>query len=215
VGAAHPAPLGPRHQNGSAQLATLLMRRGAVIVTALMLAWNGEATPGDVAYVLTAYFVIHGYLHDIGIHVRNLQRSVNDMEELVTLDAEPLGVRDRIGAPPVRITRGEVRFDRVGFRYGARQQPLFRDLSLTIRAGERGGLVGHSGSGKTTFVKLRTGDRHRPPAVHGARARPHSGVRRRPGGGRGRSRASDRPLRRHLPPPVRAPGPGADAGEVT
>jgi ATP-binding cassette subfamily B protein len=140
--------------NGSAQLATLLVLRGAVIVTVLVLSWSGDATPGDVAYVLTAYFVIHGYLHDIGVHVRNLQRSVNDMEELVALQAEPLGVQDRVGAPPIRITRGEVRFDRVSFRYGARPQPLFKDLTLTIRAGERVGLVGHSGSGKTTFVKL-------------------------------------------------------------
>jgi ATP-binding cassette, subfamily B, bacterial len=140
--------------NGTAQLATLLVLRGAVILTVLVLCWNGHATPGDVAYVLTSYFVIHGYLRDVGVHVSHLQRSVNDMEELVALQVEPLGVQDRIGAPPIRITRGEVRFDRVGFRYGAHREPLFRDLSLTIRAGERVGLVGHSGSGKTTFVKL-------------------------------------------------------------
>jgi ATP-binding cassette subfamily B protein len=140
--------------NGTAQLTALLVLRGAVIVTVLVMVWNGHASPGDVAYVLSAYFVIHGYLHDVGSHVRNLQRSVNDMEELVALHAEPLGVKDRPGAPPIRITRGEVRFDRVTFRYAARPQPLFKDLSLTIRPGERVGLVGHSGSGKTTFVKL-------------------------------------------------------------
>jgi ATP-binding cassette subfamily B protein len=141
-------------ENSSAQLATLLVLRGAVIVTVLVLSWNGHATPGDVAYVLTSYFVVHGYLRDVGLHVSHLQRSVNEMEELVALQAEPLGIQDRIGAPPIRITRGEVRFDRVSFRYAARPQPLFKDLSLTIRAGERVGLVGHSGSGKTTFVKL-------------------------------------------------------------
>jgi ATP-binding cassette subfamily B protein len=139
---------------GTAQLTMLLVLRGAVILTVLVLSWYGEASPGDVAYVLTSYFVIHGYLRDVGVHVANLQRSVNEMEELVALQAEPLGVQDRISAPPIRITRGEVRFDRVTFRYGARPQPLFKDLSLTIRAGERVGLVGHSGSGKTTFVKL-------------------------------------------------------------
>jgi ATP-binding cassette subfamily B protein len=107
-----------------------------------------------VAYVLTSYFVVHGYLRDVGLHVSHLQRSVNEMEELVALQAEPLGVQDRAKALPIRITEGEVRFDRVSFRYGARPQPLFKDLSLTILAGERVGLVGHSGSGKTTFVKL-------------------------------------------------------------
>jgi ATP-binding cassette subfamily B protein len=140
--------------NGSMQLATLLVLRGAVILTVLVLCWNGHATAGDVTYVLTSYFVIHGYLRDVGFHVGNLQRSVNEMEELVALQVEPLGVQDGANAPPIRISRGEVRFDRVSFHYGAHPHPLFRDFSLTIRAGERVGLVGHSGSGKTTFVRL-------------------------------------------------------------
>src|SRR5258708_9347396 len=76
------------------------------------------------------------------------------MEELVAMQAEPLGVQDCVGAPAIRITRGAVLFDRVTFRYGVHPQPLFRELSLKIRAGERVGLVGHSGSGKTTFVPL-------------------------------------------------------------
>jgi ATP-binding cassette, subfamily B, bacterial len=59
-----------------------------------------------------------------------------------------------VGAPAIRIKRGAVLFDRVTFRYGAHPQPLFRELSLAIHAGERVGLVGHSGSGKTTFVRL-------------------------------------------------------------
>ena len=63
-------------------------------------------------------------------------------------------MEDHAAAPPIRIGNGAVRFDRVTFRYGAHPQPLFQDLSLTIRAGERVGLVGHSGSGKTTFVRL-------------------------------------------------------------
>jgi ATP-binding cassette, subfamily B, bacterial len=140
--------------NGSAQLVTLLVLRGAVILTVLVLCWYGHATPGDVAYVLTSYFVIHGYLRDVGFHIGNLQRSVNEMEELVTMQAEPLGVHDRVSAPAIKISRGAVLFDRVTFRYGAHPQPLFRELSLAIHAGERVGLVGHSGSGKTTFVRL-------------------------------------------------------------
>jgi ATP-binding cassette subfamily B protein len=140
--------------NGSAQLATLLVLRGAVILTVLVLCWYGHATPGDVAYVLTSYFVIHGYLRDVGFHIGNLQRSVNEMEELVSMQVEPLGVPDRPNAPAIRITCGAVLFDRVTFRYGAHPQPLFQELSLVIRAGERVGLVGHSGSGKTTFVRL-------------------------------------------------------------
>ncbi|QCN96096.1 ABC transporter ATP-binding protein [Azospirillum argentinense] len=144
-----------RHtRHSTAQLVILLMIRSGVVATALWLWWRGQATPGDVAYVLTTYFVVHGYLRDIGMHINHLQRSINEMEELVAIHAEPLGVEDRPDAVPLRITAGEVRFDRVTFRYGGHTTPLYRDLSVTIRAGERIGLVGPSGSGKTTFVKL-------------------------------------------------------------
>ncbi|MDX8442468.1 ABC transporter ATP-binding protein [Mesorhizobium australafricanum] len=140
--------------NGTTQGALLLLMRAAVIGLALMLwAW-GQASAGDVAFVLTSFFVLQGYLRDIGTHIRNLQRSINDMEELVDFQSEPLGIEDRPGAQPIRITDGHISFDKVTFHYGNHRLPLYRDFSVDIAAGERIGLVGHSGSGKTTFVKL-------------------------------------------------------------
>jgi len=140
--------------SGQLQSALLLALRTGITSYAVFLWWSGRATPGDVTFVLTSYFVVHGYLRDIGQHVRNLQRSANEMEEMVEFQSQPLGVVDHPGARPIRITNGEIVFDRVTFRYGAHAEPLFRDFSLRISAGERVGLVGHSGSGKTTFVKL-------------------------------------------------------------
>ena len=61
---------------------------------------------------------------------------------------------DHADAKSIRVTRGQIVYDRVTFRYGGQTEPLFSDFSLRIRAGEPVGLVGHSGSGKTTFVKL-------------------------------------------------------------
>jgi ATP-binding cassette subfamily B protein len=139
---------------GTGQNILLLVVRTALISAGLWLWWSGQATPGDVTYMLTTYFVVHGYLRDVGQYIHNLQRSVNEMDELVELHATPIGVTDRKDAVPMRITAGEVRFENVGFHYGAHETPLYRDLSVTIKAGERVGLVGHSGSGKTTFVKL-------------------------------------------------------------
>ncbi|MER9407162.1 ABC transporter ATP-binding protein/permease [Mesorhizobium caraganae] len=140
--------------NGTTQGAMLLVLRTAVIGLSLMLWTWGQATAGDVAFVLTSFFVLQGYLRDIGTHIRNLQRSINDMEELVDFQSQPLGIEDRPGAAPIRITQGAIRFDHVTFHYGSHRLPLYRDFSVDIAAGERVGLVGHSGSGKTTFVKL-------------------------------------------------------------
>ncbi|TXH37095.1 MAG: ABC transporter ATP-binding protein [Rhodospirillaceae bacterium] len=140
--------------NGTAQLIALLILRTAVIGTVIWLWLEGRASPGDVAYVLTTYFVVHGYLRDIGVHIRDLQRSVNDMEELVAIHGEPLGITDRPDAKPIAIEDGRIEFDRVRFHYPGHEHPLYTDLSVTIGAGEKVGLVGLSGSGKTTFVKL-------------------------------------------------------------
>jgi ATP-binding cassette subfamily B protein len=141
-------------RSGTIQGFALLLLRTAVTGLAVWLWWTGQASPGDVTTVLTAYFIVFGYLREIGFHIANLQRGVNEMEELVDLHRQKLGVEDRDHATPIHIHSGAIAFDQVRFRYGAHLRPLFNDFSLNIVAGERVGLVGHSGSGKTSFVKL-------------------------------------------------------------
>ncbi len=140
--------------SGTTQLTLLLGLRTLVAFYALVLWWRGLATLGDVTFILTSYFIVHGYLRDVGQHVANLQRSVNEMEEMVRLKHQPLGVEDRPHAQPLKVTAGAIVFDRITFQYGPHVTPLFSDFSVSIQPGERVGLVGHSGSGKTTFVKL-------------------------------------------------------------
>jgi ATP-binding cassette subfamily B protein len=135
-------------------LALLWTVRIAITGTALWLWSEGRASAGDVAYVITAYLVVHGYLRDIGEHVEHLQRGVNELEELVLLHDEPLGIADRPKALPFDIKEGRIAFDSVGFGYGPHVPRLFSGVELVIPAGQRVGLVGRSGSGKTTFVKL-------------------------------------------------------------
>jgi len=140
--------------SGTSQGAVVVALQAAVLCLAVWLWTRGLATAGDIAYVLATYTVIQGYLRDIALHIRNLQRSVNDMEDVALFARQPLGVEDRPGAKLFRPGRGEIAFDRVTFRYRGQANPLYRDFSLLLRGGERVGLVGASGSGKSTFVKL-------------------------------------------------------------
>ncbi len=140
--------------NGTAQQAMLLLLRAGIVGVALWLWAEGVAAAGDITFVMTTFFVLQGYLRDVGMHVRNLQRSVNDMEELVGLYDQPLGVEDRPGARPIVVDAGRIVFDKVDFHYGSHSRPLYTDFSAEIAPGEKVGLVGHSGSGKTTFAKL-------------------------------------------------------------
>ncbi|WP_417580356.1 ABC transporter ATP-binding protein [Pelagibacterium sp.] len=140
--------------NGTVQVATLLVLRAAILATGLFLWQQGLASAGDIAFVLTSFFVLQAYLQDVGMHIRNLQRSVNDMEELVEMDAQTFGIADAPKAAPIEIGKGAIAFNSVTFQYGGHTNPLYKDFSVDICSGEKIGLVGHSGSGKTTFVKL-------------------------------------------------------------
>ena len=79
---------------------------------------------------------------------------MNDLDELVALHDQPLGVVDRAGAHDILVHKGEIVFDDVTFGYRAQGRQVYDGLSVRIPAGQRVGLVGVSGSGKTTFVKL-------------------------------------------------------------
>ena len=140
--------------NGGVQAAMLVAMQAGILGVSLLLWSRNQASVGDITFALTMFFMLQGHLRDVGMHIRNLQRSVNDMEELVALEKQPLGVEDRRGAGEIRVTAGEIRFEDVTFRYGAHGTALYDGFSVRIAPGERIGLVGHSGSGKTTFIKL-------------------------------------------------------------
>ncbi|MGO2958829.1 MAG: ABC transporter ATP-binding protein [Acetobacter sp.] len=128
--------------------------RLALAGAAVLLWLSGAAGPGDVAYVLTMTFLVQGYLRDIGQQVSVVQRSVNEMEELLVLWRTPPSVKDPVKHLPFKAQEGEIRFERVSFQYAGQTRHIFSDLNVTIAAGSRVGLVGPSGSGKSTFTKL-------------------------------------------------------------
>jgi ATP-binding cassette subfamily B protein len=126
------------------QSATMLSLYVLLIGGALWLWWLGRATPGDVAFVITSFFMIDRYLRDVGTQIHTLQRATNDLEDVV----------DQPGAGTLCVAAGAIRFEHVRFAYPGKDEPVFDDLSITIRSGEKVALVGRSGSGKSTLVKL-------------------------------------------------------------
>jgi ATP-binding cassette subfamily B protein len=86
--------------------------------------------------------------------LRNYNRSLGEAADMVgILQIEP-DVKDPAAPEKVRIQNGEIKFKHVIFTHNGADDALFQGLSLEIKAGEKVGLVGHSGSGKTTFTKL-------------------------------------------------------------
>jgi ATP-binding cassette subfamily B protein len=125
-------------------------------MTGLLVAlWaKGQAKAGDVAFVITAFMLMTGYLRNIGENIRLTQRGLDDVEDVARHASMPPQVVDLAGAKPFTPDLGEIIFDRVTFRYKSAEAPLYDDFSLMIEPGERVALVGPTGSGKSTFVKL-------------------------------------------------------------
>ncbi|MBS0989097.1 ABC transporter ATP-binding protein [Acetobacter okinawensis] len=136
------------------QAAAVVVMRLSLAAAAVWLWCNGRAGPGDVAYVLTMTFLVQGYLREIGQQVSVVQRSVNEMEELLLLWRTPAGVPDPVQPASLHVRHGAIAFEHVTFTYPGQPDPLFNDLSVQIAAGSRVGLVGPSGSGKSSFTKL-------------------------------------------------------------
>lgn len=131
----------------------LLMQAG--LVGLLVWQWSrGAASAGDVVAALAAYMLVSGYMRRFGEQVQAIQRSMDELQDLAVFDLQESSVEDVAGAPDFQPGSGAIRFDRVGFTYEGQNRPLYRDFSLDIEPGEKVALVGATGSGKSTFVKL-------------------------------------------------------------
>src|SRR6185312_9559785 len=85
--------------------------------------------------------------------ITGIYENIGVVQEGMLTIARPLTLTDRPHARPIAVTHGEVRFDKVRFGCG-RDTGVIEDLSLTVKPGEKIGIVGRSGAGKSTLVSL-------------------------------------------------------------
>ena len=125
---------------GETALAVLLWQRGridvGIVAMAIPLTWQIASAAGWVAVQVTDIF-----------------ENVGTIQEGMMTIARPIALGDRPDAAELDVPRGEIRFEAIRFGYG-REAGLIDGLSLRIRPGEKIGLVGRSGAGKTTLVNL-------------------------------------------------------------
>ena len=114
----------------------------------------GLISPGDlVAYVLYVSTLI-ATIRRIVEFIEQFQRGMTGIERFFEIMDAPIEITDKPDAKELKVEKGEIKFHNVSFEYPDDHNSVLRNLNLTIHPGERIGLVGTSGGGKTTLCNL-------------------------------------------------------------
>ena len=147
---------------GSLRLNTLfsfcLSTLNAMMVTgtgglALVLWTQGKVEVGTVAMALPLAWQIVNVAGWVALQVTSIFENIGVIQEGMMTIARPIALIDRPDAPSLNVTRGEIVFEDVRFGYG-RESGVIDGLNLTVKPGEKIGLIGRSGAGKSTVVNL-------------------------------------------------------------
>lgn len=118
-------------------------------------AWYG-ITPGTLVVMFTYTITITNQFNFINNGLQRINRSLGDASGMTKILDEPRLVADKPDAREMYVTKGEIHFSGLNFWYtdGSVKTKVFDNFELHIPAGQRVGLVGASGAGKTTLTKL-------------------------------------------------------------
>ena len=131
---------------------TIVLTLG-LLAWAIMLWTQGEATTGDVVLACTLGLSVLHATRDLAVALVDVTQHVARLAEAVATLLVPHDLRDHPEAEPLVRRGASVKFEHVEFRY-ADGPKIFDDFNLSFRPGERIGLVGHSGGGKSTLFAL-------------------------------------------------------------
>jgi ATP-binding cassette, subfamily B, multidrug efflux pump len=117
-------------------------------------AWQMDLVSlGSIAVAMSLVMRIRAMSHWILWEIAGLFENIGTVEDGMNTIAQPRDIADTPEAKALMVTKGEIRFENARFHYG-RSSKVIEDFTLSIRPGEKIGIVGRSGAGKSTLVNL-------------------------------------------------------------
>jgi ATP-binding cassette, subfamily B, heavy metal transporter len=114
---------------------------------------RGTLTVGDFVMINAILMQLYVPLNFMGMVYREIKQGLIDIETMFALLHEPAEIVDRPGAKPLRVRKGEIKFENVSFAYDP-ERPILNNVSFEVPAGKMVAIVGPSGAGKSTISRI-------------------------------------------------------------
>jgi ATP-binding cassette subfamily B protein len=128
---------------------------GSLIFTLIYFVQSGVLSTGDFILVMTICMGMTMETWNLSIEIGDYNEQLGIVNQALRILVIPHEIRDVTNAKALKVKKGEIKFENVTFTY-KKNDNLFYNKTVTIKAGQKVGLVGFSGSGKSTFVNLIT-----------------------------------------------------------
>ncbi len=115
---------------------------------------QGHMTPGTFFSFTAAVIMLYGPVRHLTRIANTVQQSTGSVERVFEVLDMPPAIVDRPGAIHLPEFHDRIEFDRVSFQYSGAEEPVLKEISLTVRRGEVVAFVGLSGAGKSTLMDL-------------------------------------------------------------
>jgi ATP-binding cassette subfamily B protein len=126
---------------------------GFILFYMIHLRMVGVISIGDFAFVFGLVLVMAEDIWHATLSLQDFSRAMGDLKSALSILNVPQGSLDIENAQPLNIRHAKIEFKNVSFGYDGKNS-VFKDLNLIVKPGEKVGLVGHSGAGKSSLVNL-------------------------------------------------------------